>query len=180
MSSIRLVNRFVWNHQYFENIAPENFPIVMYIAPSSGHVLLNLNLPFKLILRRFRLFSDIWSAALSENAALFKRPMEIHSNPLILYNGFKLNFDAKYSQFLDFLPNHVSWLILPLSCVQTDSLGMSVWYQCGNIFKPMYGKSLNAKLPFRDVHCRISIFQVKKPLHVNHKILKDISSEGEK
>ena len=26
---------------------------VMYIAPSSGHILLNLNFPFKVILRRF-------------------------------------------------------------------------------------------------------------------------------
>ena len=47
----------------------QNFTIVMYIAPSSVHELLNVNLPFKLILRRLRLFSDIWS----ENAALFER-----------------------------------------------------------------------------------------------------------
>ena len=32
-----------------------------------------------------RLFSDVWS----ENAALFKRLMKIHSNPPILYYGFK-------------------------------------------------------------------------------------------
>ena len=31
-----------------------------------------------------RLFSDVWS----ENAALFERLMEIHSNPPILYYGF--------------------------------------------------------------------------------------------
>ena len=31
------------------------------------------------------LFSDVWS----ENAALFERLMEIHSNPPILYYGFK-------------------------------------------------------------------------------------------
>ena len=30
------------------------------------------------------LFSDVWS----ENAALFKRLMEIHSSPPILYFGF--------------------------------------------------------------------------------------------
>ena len=42
---------------------------VMYIAPSSGLALLNLNLPFKLILRGgLRLFSNVWS----ENAALLK------------------------------------------------------------------------------------------------------------
>ena len=45
----------------------------MYIAPSSGHEVLNRNLPFELILRRLRLFSDVWS----ENAALFERLMEI-------------------------------------------------------------------------------------------------------
>ena len=42
----------------------------MYVAPSSDHSLLTLNLPFKVNLRRFevvRLFSDVWS----ENVALF-------------------------------------------------------------------------------------------------------------
>ena len=53
----------------------------MHIAPSGGEQLLDLNLPCKLILRRFdtlRLFSDVWS----ENAALFERFMkfiQIHS-----------------------------------------------------------------------------------------------------
>ena len=32
-----------------------------------------------------RLFSEVWSA----NDALLKRMMKIHSNPLILYYGFK-------------------------------------------------------------------------------------------
>ena len=55
----------------------------MYKAPSCGHALVNLNLPFKMIVRRFelRLFSDAWN----ENAALFERLMEINSNPLILW-----------------------------------------------------------------------------------------------
>ena len=58
----------------------------MYIAPSSGHISLNLNMPFKLILRRFEVFFFyVWS----ENAALFERLMGIHSNPPILYYGFK-------------------------------------------------------------------------------------------
>ena len=57
---------------------------VMYIAPSSGHISLNCNMPFKLIQGGLRLFSDVWS----ENAALFERLMEIHSNPPILYYGF--------------------------------------------------------------------------------------------
>ena len=55
------MSHFVWNHQYFEKIAknkhfqmpPQNFTRVMYIAPSSGHIFLKLNMPFKLILRRF-------------------------------------------------------------------------------------------------------------------------------
>ena len=91
------MNRLVWNHQYFEKIAlnknfwdaSENFPIefIIYIAPSSGHILLVLNLPFKLIQGGMRLFSDIWS----ENAALFERLLEIHSNPPILYYGFNFN-----------------------------------------------------------------------------------------
>ena len=58
---------FVWNHQYFDfffvhktnifGMLPKIYHRVMYIAPStwtcSCHELLNLNLPFKLILRRF-------------------------------------------------------------------------------------------------------------------------------
>ena len=62
MSSKGLVNRFVRNHQYFGKIAlklkflgyPKKFyHRFMYIAPSSGHALENINLPFKLILLRF-------------------------------------------------------------------------------------------------------------------------------
>ena len=57
----------------------------MFIAPCSDGSLLNLNVPFKLILQIFRLFSDVWS----ENTALFERLMKIHSIPPILYYGFK-------------------------------------------------------------------------------------------
>ena len=83
------VNRFVWN--FVINIlrklhktdifwdAPKTCTI-MYIDPSSGHSLLSLNLPFKLVLR------SVWS----ENAALFERLLEIHSNPPILYYGFNI------------------------------------------------------------------------------------------
>ena len=48
---------------------------VMYIAPSSGHEWLKLNLLFKLTLRSLWLFFDAWSA----NATLFERLMEIYS-----------------------------------------------------------------------------------------------------
>ena len=58
----------------------------MYIAPSSGEPLPN----FK---RGFRLFSDVCS----ENAALYKRLMKIHSNPPILYYDFKPLFQALFS-----------------------------------------------------------------------------------
>ena len=59
----------------------------MYIAPSSDHEWLNLNLPFKLILMRFEIAFYVWN----KNVALFKGLMEIHSNPPspILYYGFK-------------------------------------------------------------------------------------------
>ena len=63
--------------------------VVMYIAPSIGHILLNINLHFKLINRvnhGLRLFSDVWS----ENASLFESLMEIYSNPPILYYGFNM------------------------------------------------------------------------------------------
>ena len=32
-----------------------------YLAPSSDHSLLNLNVPLKSIIRRFEVFSDVWS-----------------------------------------------------------------------------------------------------------------------
>ena len=57
----------------------------MYIAPSSGHTSFNFNMPFKLILRRCEVVSNVWS----ENTALFERLMEIHSNSPKLYYGFK-------------------------------------------------------------------------------------------
>ena len=65
--------------------APEN-STMMYIAPSSGHISLNFNRPFQLILRWFEV--AFWCLGWSENAALFERLMEIHSNPPILYYGF--------------------------------------------------------------------------------------------
>ena len=58
---------------------------VMFIAPSSDHSLLTLNLSFKVILRKLRLCSNVWN----ENAADFKRLMKIHLNPPVLYYGFK-------------------------------------------------------------------------------------------
>ena len=61
MNSKSLVNCFVWNHQYFEKFAHTRqilrggafYHRFMFIAPSSDHSLLTLNLPFKVILRRF-------------------------------------------------------------------------------------------------------------------------------
>ena len=55
------VDLFVWNHQFSEKIAKLKFSgcprkfyhRIIYIAPSSGHISLNFNMPFKLILRRF-------------------------------------------------------------------------------------------------------------------------------
>ena len=61
----------------------------MYIAPSSGHISLNFDyvclIGSKEVWGCF-LMSGLWS----ENAALFERMMEIHSNSPILYYGFKL------------------------------------------------------------------------------------------
>ena len=47
----------------------------MYIAPSSGEPLPNLNLPFKWILRRFGLFSHVWSENALKNGWKF---IQIH------------------------------------------------------------------------------------------------------
>ena len=66
MNSKSFVDHFVWHHQYFEKIAtkkltilrcPRTFdPRFMYIGPSSGQPLLDLDLPFKWILR----FEVVW------------------------------------------------------------------------------------------------------------------------
>ena len=63
-----------------------------------GHILFNLNFPFKLILRRLRLLSDVQS----ENATLFERLVEIHSNPPILYYGLNrhINMHIKVHQLI--------------------------------------------------------------------------------
>ena len=90
-----LVNRFVLKPSIFEKIAtttkisgcPQKFyNMFMYIAPSSGEPWPNLVCLLNGFYGGLRLFSDVWS----ENAALFKRLIEIHSNPPILYNGFQI------------------------------------------------------------------------------------------
>ena len=63
----------------------------MYIAPSSSHEMMNLHLTFRLILRRLRLFSDVWS----ENAALPERLMEINSNPLYYTMALSFKIDLQ-------------------------------------------------------------------------------------
>ena len=67
---------------------PGNFTIQLYMymyvqSSSSGHLLLNLDVPFKLIIRGLEVVFLIWK----ENAALFRRMMKIHSNPPILYQS---------------------------------------------------------------------------------------------
>ena len=60
----------------------------MYIAPASGHALLNLNLPFKLILMRFEvcfLMSGVRMLHFLKDIMMY-----IHSNPQILYYGFNI------------------------------------------------------------------------------------------
>ena len=75
----------------------------MYRAPSSGLISLKINVPLKLILKGgLRLFSDVWS----ENAALFERLMEIHSNPPILCYGFNTSFLYMYP-----LTSTVPWAV---------------------------------------------------------------------
>ena len=53
---------------------------------------MNLDLLFKLILRRFEVVSDVWS----ENAALPEILMEIHSNPPVLYYGFHFGISCMH------------------------------------------------------------------------------------
>ena len=73
----------------------------MYITPSrasSDHLLLILNLPFKVILRRFE--ADVF-LCLEWECCHFKRLMKIHSNPPILYNGFKFCPPELYFSILE-------------------------------------------------------------------------------
>ena len=88
------MNCFVWNHLFFccwklQKLTftgcPRNFyHRFTYIAPSSGHSLLNLNMPFTLILRRFDVVSYVWSRA--ANLSLSKK---------IIIELKKTNFEVK-------------------------------------------------------------------------------------
>ena len=63
---------------------PNILPYLHYVhVPSSTLEPKHINLPFKWFVYKgdVRLFSGVWS----ENAALFERLMEIHSNPPILH-----------------------------------------------------------------------------------------------
>ena len=49
------VLKALWIYLTFSGCPRKFYHRVMYIAPSSGHISLNFNVPFKLILRRFEL-----------------------------------------------------------------------------------------------------------------------------
>ena len=161
MSSKRPVNLFVWNHQFFwENCIKLTFSgcprkfyhRVMYIAPSSGHISLNFIMPLKLILRRFGLFSDVWS----KHAALFERLMEIHSNPPILYyciNPLKMVLSfGKISEsicwYLISFPN----IIKSLSWQQVNDNVLTSTAYCG------LGKQIQIHIPFIITWCILNLF----------------------
>ena len=65
---------------------------VMYIAPSCGHILLNLKLPFKLILRR----SEVVFWCLEWECCTFWKIDGNHSNPPILCYGFNHVKDSTF------------------------------------------------------------------------------------
>ena len=65
----------------------------MYIAPFSGHSLLTLILPLKVILRKFEVVFHVSI----DNAALFKQVMKIHSNLPMLYYGFKEEIHNRFN-----------------------------------------------------------------------------------
>ena len=68
---------------------------VMYIAPSSGHISLDFNMPFKMILRRFEVV--FW--CLEWECCTFERLGEIHLNPPILYYGFNSYWSVPLLKF---------------------------------------------------------------------------------
>ena len=76
----------------------------MYIALSSSHSLMNIKCAKKSKSNQidskkvWGLFSDVWS----ENAALFKKLMKIHSNPPILYYGFVVIYRVAQKECNDF------------------------------------------------------------------------------
>ena len=93
MNSNSFVNCFVWNHQYFEKFAhiflggggrQKFYHRFMYIASPSHYSWLTLNMPFRVILRRFEVV--FW--CIEWECWLFKRLLKIYSNPPILYYGF--------------------------------------------------------------------------------------------
>ena len=84
----------------------------MYIAPSSGNISLNFNMPFKLILRRFEVV--FWCLEWEiENGVLFERLMEIHSYlPIIYYDSqAKIFKNLKIPRSLPVTPPHPSYFV---------------------------------------------------------------------
>ena len=127
MNSKSLVNCFVWNHNKFHHR-------FMYIAPSSDHSLLTPNLPFKVVLRDLRLFSDVWS----ENATLFTdrcKLIQIHQ-----YHTMALNLIIQPTSWSSFGSNPD---LLPKGNFKPTAMYVS----SGNIcFTLPYQLSINACL----------------------------------
>ena len=86
----------------------------MYVIPSSGHISLNFNMPFKLILKGgLRLFSDVWS----ENAAFFEdwwKFIHIHQYYTMALKDYHLSVMCVilWTSLLWVSGNSIGWLIL--------------------------------------------------------------------
>ena len=104
----------VWNHQYFENIAkklffgfPENFTIGLCTCSSLWcGSLVNLNVPFKLILRRFEVV--LWCLEW-ECYTFNKRLMKIHSNSVHFITRLMLSATWTYESQVH--NKHLEYLI---------------------------------------------------------------------
>ena len=113
-----------------------------------------------------RLFSDVWS----ENAALFKRLMKIHSNPPILYYGFKVeNYWSKFKMILVSFAGHL-WE----SSARLRLDGWHVQEHADRVREPMCDHQVSIfyssflSLVNQSVH--FSVLKTKKLLKFNHDI----------
>ena len=126
MNSESLGN-FVWNHQYFEKF-PKNknflvgghFTSFMYIAPSSDHSLMTLNLPFMVLIRRCEVV--FWF--LEWECCTFQKNDEnsiISTNTILLWLQLSMQFNNFRIPKLWISPY---WYVLQSTLPKLNSVGL--------------------------------------------------------
>ena len=116
----------------------------MYIAPSSGEPLPNINLPFKWLLRRFEVVLRCleWECY----AVLFKRLIKINSNPQVLYYGFNIQQQSS--------SNNSYETLTPCTCtVRAPVFGRHQFYGTSEHYGKAHGSLLSGWMDYNYTAC---------------------------